>query len=55
LEAQLAHAKQGEVQSAYDRTGFVQERHRVMQAWADYLDVNDRDTVTPIRRSRKTA
>jgi integrase len=38
LEAQLAHAKRGEVQQAYDRTEFNDERRRVMQAWADYLD-----------------
>jgi integrase len=38
LEAQLAHAKKDEVQAAYDRTGFVTERHKVMQEWADYLD-----------------
>lgn len=38
LEAQLAHAKRGEVQKAYDRTTFGDERRRVMQAWADYLD-----------------
>lgn len=38
LEAQLAHAKRGEVQAAYDRTGFVEERHRLVQQWADYLD-----------------
>lgn len=38
LEAQLAHAKRGETQGAYDRAGFVEERHKVMQAWADYLD-----------------
>lgn len=38
LEAQIAHAKADEVQAAYDRTGFVVERHRVMQEWADYLD-----------------
>lgn len=50
LEAQLAHAKKGEVQSAYDRTGFVQERHRLAQTWADYLDGTERNTVTPIRR-----
>jgi len=50
LEAQLAHAKKGEVQSAYDRTGFVTERHRVMQTWADYLDGTARDTVVPIKR-----
>ncbi|PJK15327.1 integrase [Lysobacteraceae bacterium NML07-0707] len=38
LEAQLAHAKKDEVQKAYDRTAFIMERHKAMQAWADYLD-----------------
>jgi len=38
LEAQLAHAKKGEVQKAYDRTTFTDERRRAMQRWADYLD-----------------
>jgi integrase len=38
LEAQLAHAKKGEIAGAYDRTQFIQERHKVMQDWADYLD-----------------
>lgn len=38
LEAQLAHAKRGDVQKAYDRTTFGDERRRVMQEWADYLD-----------------
>jgi len=38
LEAQLAHAKKGEVQAAYDRTQFLEERHDLVQRWADYLD-----------------
>lgn len=38
LEAQLAHAKRGDVQKAYDRTTFDDERRRVMQEWADYID-----------------
>ena len=38
LEAQLAHAKRGDVQKAYDRTQFLQERVVAMQRWADYLD-----------------
>jgi len=38
LEAQLAHAKRGDVQKAYDRTTFVEDRRRVMQEWADYVD-----------------
>lgn len=38
LEAQLAHAKRGDVQKAYDRTTFGDARRKAMQAWADYLD-----------------
>lgn len=38
LEAQLAHAKRGDVQKAYDRTQFLDERKDAMQKWADYLD-----------------
>jgi integrase len=38
LEAQLAHAKKGDVQQAYDRTEFNDERRVVMQKWANYLD-----------------
>lgn len=38
LEAQLAHAKVNEIEAAYDRTGFVLERHQIMQRWADYID-----------------
>jgi hypothetical protein len=38
LEAQLAHAKKGDVQKAYDRTQFLAERKIAMQKWADYLD-----------------
>lgn len=38
LEAQLAHSKKGDVQKAYDRTQFLEQRREVMQAWADYLD-----------------
>lgn len=38
LEAQLAHAKKGDVAKAYDRTRFDDERREAMQRWADYLD-----------------
>lgn len=38
LEAQLAHAKKGDVAKAYDRTQHLTSRRTVMQAWADYLD-----------------
>jgi integrase len=38
LEAQLAHAKKDEIQKAYDRTQFLDERRNAAQRWADYLD-----------------
>lgn len=52
LEAQLAHAKRGEVQKAYDRTTFDDKRRHVMQAWADYLDTlrNDNNVVSLMRK-----
>lgn len=53
LEAQLAHAKGGDVQKAYDRTTFGDERRRVTQAWADYLDALRGDgNVVPLVRTR---
>ena len=55
LEAQLAHAKKGEVAAAYDRTRFDEERQKVMQQWADYLDTlrDESNKVVPIRRASK--
>lgn len=38
LEAQLAHAEEDEVRATYDRAEFLDQRHDVMQEWADYLD-----------------
>lgn len=37
-DAQLAHAKKGDVARAYDRAKFLEERSVMMQKWADYLD-----------------
>ena len=54
LEAQLAHAKKGDVQKAYDRTTFNDERCRMMQAWADYLDnLRVGGNVVPLKRRAK--
>jgi hypothetical protein len=38
-DAQLAHAKKGDVNRAYDRAKFIDERIKMMQEWADYLDM----------------
>jgi len=37
-ERQLAHAEHNEVKAAYCRAEFLEDRTRMMQAWADYLD-----------------
>lgn len=38
IERQLGHAVKGPLGAAYNRADFVEERKRMMQAWADYLD-----------------
>jgi integrase len=38
IEAQLAHAVRDTLGRAYNRTEFVEQRRKMMQAWADYLD-----------------
>ena len=38
IDLQLAHAKENKVQAAYDRAKFIEERIKMMQHWADYLD-----------------
>ncbi len=37
-DLQLAHSKGDSVRQAYDRTQFMQERIKMMQEWADYID-----------------
>jgi len=38
IDLQLAHAKENKVQAAYDRAQFIDDRTKMMQHWADYLD-----------------
>lgn len=38
IERQLAHAERSKVRAAYLRSEYLDERRRMMQAWADYLD-----------------
>lgn len=55
LEAQLAHAKRGDVQKAYDRTQFLEERRDMMQRWADYLDALREGSAKVVSIGRKAA
>ncbi len=38
IERQLAHAPRDTVRAAYNRAQYLEERRKMMQAWADYLD-----------------
>ncbi|MFN7835820.1 MAG: tyrosine-type recombinase/integrase [Burkholderiaceae bacterium] len=38
VDRQLAHAQRDKVANAYDRATFLEERKKMMQDWADYLD-----------------
>lgn len=38
VDRQLAHAPKSMVQRAYDRAQFLNERKKMMQEWADYID-----------------
>jgi integrase len=38
IEHQLAHAVRDPLGRAYNRTSFLEERRKMMQTWADYLD-----------------
>ena len=38
IDRQLAHAHKSQIAAAYDRAEFLDERRKMMQDWADYLD-----------------
>jgi integrase len=38
IERQLAHVEGNKIRAAYHRSEHLDERRRMMQAWADYLD-----------------
>lgn len=39
IERQLAHVDRNQVRAAYQRTELLAERSKMLQAWADYLDL----------------
>jgi integrase len=38
IERQLCHMPRDAVRAAYNRAQYLDERRKMMQAWADYLD-----------------
>ncbi len=50
IERQLSHAEKDQVRAAYNRAAYMDERKKMMQAWADYLDaLRDGAPVVAIR------
>ena len=52
IEAQLAHIDRNSVRAVYNKAEYLQERKKMMQAWADYLDALKKGAeVLPFRAS----
>jgi len=49
IEHQLAHTVRDPLGRAYNRTQFIDDRRRMMQEWADYLDGLKNENVRPGR------
>lgn len=53
IEAQLAHAVKDSLGRAYNRTEFLEQRRKMLQTWADYLDkLRTGAEIVPIKRNR---
>ncbi len=50
IERQLSHQERNQVRAAYHRAAYLDERARLMQWWADYLDGRKGGTVLKLRR-----
>jgi integrase len=51
IELQLAHQERNQVRAAYNRAQRLEERRKMMQSWADYLDaLRLGSNVVPFRR-----
>jgi integrase len=55
IERQLAHGEGDHVRAAYNYAEYLPERRRMMQAWADYLDVLKIEKVRAITHSSASA
>ncbi len=52
VERQLAHQERSKTKRSYNRAQYLEERRKMMQAWADYLDgLRSGAKVTPIHKA----
>lgn len=50
IEAQLAHSSADKIRAIYNRAQYMEERRKLMQAWADMLDRYRSDAVARVRQ-----
>ncbi|WP_218509729.1 integrase arm-type DNA-binding domain-containing protein [Variovorax sp. dw_308] len=50
IERQLAHVERNQVRAAYNRSTYLQDREKLMQWWADYLDGRKVGKVIALRK-----
>jgi integrase len=52
IERQLAHCERDKVRASYNQAQYLEERQRMMQSWADFIDglIEGKGKVTPLRR-----
>ena len=51
IERQLSHMPKDPVRAAYNRAQYLDERRKLMQSWADYLDgLRAGENVIPIKK-----
>jgi integrase len=55
VDRQLAHAPRNKIDAAYDRAAFLDDRRKMMQEWADYLDAAASGGKVVVGRFRKVA
>ena len=41
IERQLAHAERDKVRASYNQADYLDERRKMMQTWADFIDAQD--------------
>jgi len=52
IERQLAHVPENEVRGAYNRAKWIDQRHTMMQQWADHVDaIQGGGKVIPLRKA----
>ncbi|WP_316677621.1 phage integrase central domain-containing protein [uncultured Tolumonas sp.] len=55
IERQLAHAERNKVRAAYHRAQYLDERRKLLQWWADFLESQAGGNIVPINFGQTTA